>query len=126
MRIDCSSRRCFAPDLGYAILSPFSAATTIPEMISRNTELDQGETDALALAFEMHADAVLIDETAGRKAAIELGLIPVGVLGILVRAKRDGQLAAVAPVVDALLTHAQFRAAPELLREVLRMAGEAT
>ena len=95
-------------------------------MISHNTELDQGETDALALAFEMHADAVLIDETAGRKAAIELGLIPVGVLGILVRAKRDGQLAAVAPVVDALLTHAQFRAAPELLREVLRMAGEAT
>jgi len=97
----------------------------IPEVISRNMELDQGETDALALALEMQADAVLIDETAGRHAALELGLTPVGVLGILVRAKRYGQLAAVAPVIEALLARAQFRASPELLHEVLRMAGEA-
>jgi uncharacterized protein len=97
----------------------------IPETVSRNTELDPGETEALALAVEMHADAVLIDEAAGRQAALELGLTPVGVLGILVRAKRQGQLAAVAPVIDALLTRAQFRASPELLHEVLRMAGEA-
>lgn len=97
----------------------------IPETVSRNTELDLGESEALALAVELHADAVLIDEAAGRHAALELGLTPVGVLGILVRAKRYGQLAAVAPVIDALLTHARFRASPELVQEVLRMAGEA-
>ena len=96
----------------------------IPETVSRNTELDRGEAEALALAVEMHADAVLIDKAAGRHAALELGLTPVGVLGILVRAKRYGQLAAVAPVIDALLARAQFRVSPELLREVLRMAGE--
>lgn len=97
----------------------------IPETVSRNTELDRGEAEALALAVEMHADAVLIDEAAGRHAALKLGLTPVGVLGILVRAKRQGQLAAVGPVLDALLARAQFRASPELLQEVLRMAGEA-
>lgn len=96
----------------------------IPERIAGRTDLAQGEVEALALAVEMEADAVLIDESAGRAAALELGLTPVGALGILVRAKNHGQLAAVAPVVDALLTRAHFRVAAELLREVLRMAGE--
>jgi predicted nucleic acid-binding protein len=97
----------------------------IPERLIAHAELDRGEVEALALAVEMQADAVLIDESAGRAAALELGLTPVGVLGILVRAKRHGQLLAVAPVVEALLTRAHFRVAPELLREVLLMAGEA-
>jgi hypothetical protein len=96
----------------------------IPPAISRHLELDPGETEALALALEIRADGVLIDESAGRAVAVELGLTPIGVLGILVRAKRHGQLAAVAPVVDALLERAHFRAAPELVREVLRLAGE--
>jgi predicted nucleic acid-binding protein len=97
----------------------------IPEGLVRHTDLGPGEMEALALAVELHADAVLIDEAAGRTAALELGLTPVGVLGILVRAKRHGQLTAVAPVIEALLTRAHFRAAPELVREVLRLAGEA-
>ena len=97
---------------------------SIPAAIARRTTLDPGETDALALALEIHADAVLIDETTGRTVALELGLTPIGVFGILVRAKRHGHLAAVAPVVDELLNRARFRAAPELVREVLRLAGE--
>jgi predicted nucleic acid-binding protein len=96
----------------------------IPERISRNITLDPGGAEALALAVEMHADAVLIDESIGRGVAIDLGLTPVGVLGVLVRPKRQGHLAALAPVVEGALTRAQFRVAPDLLREVLRMAGE--
>ena len=102
-----------------------SLPVTIGEALVRRVNLDQGEMEALALALAIHADAVLIDESTGRAAAVELGLTPIGVLGILVRAKRSGHLAAVAPVVDDLLTRAKFRAAPELVREVLRLAGEA-
>ncbi len=97
----------------------------IPAAVARHLELDPGETEALALALEIRADGVLIDESAGRVVAFALGLTPIGVLGILVRAKRHGQLAAVGPVVEALLERAKFRAAPELVREVLRLAGEA-
>ena len=97
----------------------------IPAALAFHGELHPGETEALALALEIHADGVLIDEAAGRAVALELGLTPIGVLGILVRAKRRGQLAAIAPVVDALLQRAQFRASPDLVREVLRLAGEA-
>jgi predicted nucleic acid-binding protein len=98
---------------------------SIPAALAQHTALDPGETDALALAFEIHADAVLIDETAGRAVALALGLTPIGVFGILVRAKRNGRLTAIAPVVDDLLHRARFRAAPELVQEVLRLAGEA-
>ena len=42
-----------------------------------------GEAEALALAVEVHADAVLIDEAAGRALARQRGLLPLGVLGIL-------------------------------------------
>ena len=98
---------------------------SIAPAITRHTELHPGESEALALALEIHADGVLIDEAAGRAVALELGLTPIGVLGILVRAKRHGQLSAVGPLIDALLEGAQFRAAPELVREVLRLAGEA-
>jgi uncharacterized protein len=66
---------------------------SIPEILAQHTALGAGESEALALALEIHADAVLIDETIGRAVAIELGLTPIGVLGILVRAKREGQLA---------------------------------
>jgi predicted nucleic acid-binding protein len=81
---------------------------SVPAGIARHGNLHVGESEALVLALELHADAVLIDETTGRAVAIELGLTPVGVFGILVRAKQHGQLAAVAPVVDALLTRARF------------------
>lgn len=97
---------------------------SIVTAITRHTELHPGESEALALAMEIHADGVLIDEAAGRAVAIELGLTPIGVLGILVRAKRHGQLTAVAPVIKALLERAQFRAAPELVHEILKLAGE--
>jgi len=98
---------------------------SVPASSARNTTLDAGEAEALALAVEIRADAVLIDETIGRAVALELGLTPISVFGILVRAKRHGQLSAVASVVNELLTRARFRAAPELVHEVLRLAGEA-
>jgi predicted nucleic acid-binding protein len=79
---------------------------------------------APALALEIHADGVLIDEAHGRAVAIGLGMVPIGVLGILVRVKKHGLLPAVAPVIDSLLTRARFRMADELVQTALRLAGE--
>jgi uncharacterized protein len=47
-----------------------------------------GEAEALALTVEVHANAVLIDEAAGRALARQRGLLPLGVLGILLRSNR--------------------------------------
>lgn len=48
--------------------------------------LDPGEAAAIALAEELRADAILIDEQAGRRAARERGHPVVGTLGVLARA----------------------------------------
>jgi predicted nucleic acid-binding protein len=53
-------------------------------------ELNAGEAEALALAVEIRADAVLIEETAGRRVAARLGFRTVGVLALLVQAKGKG------------------------------------
>ena len=53
-------------------------------------DLDSGETEALSLALELHADAVLMDEASGRRAASVLKVPFVGVAGILLRARVQG------------------------------------
>ena len=50
-------------------------------------ELDHGEAEAIALAVEVQAELVLIDERRARAVATRLGLNVVGVLGVLVEAK---------------------------------------
>lgn len=82
--------------------------------------LDGGEAEAIALALEVAADRMLLDERDGRKAAKTLGLQVTGVLGILLRAKQSGELSSIRPAIEALIQKAGFRIAPELLAKVLR------
>lgn len=58
-----------------------------------------------------------------RRHARLLGLTITGTLGVLLRAKNEGFLPAVAPVVDKL-EQLGFRLAPETRAAVLRLAGE--
>ena len=53
-------------------------------------ELGAGETAALTLATELHADLVLMDDKRAVAAAFEMGITVTGTLGILARAGRLG------------------------------------
>jgi len=55
-------------------------------------ELDRGEAAAIALALELSVTHILIDESDGRVTARAMGLRPVGILGILLRAKHEGKV----------------------------------
>ena len=81
--------------------------------------LDRGESEAITLAIDLKADRILLDERDGRKIAKSLGLKVTGVLGILLRAKQEGELSSLPDVIDALVKTAGFRIAPELLAKVL-------
>ena len=100
------------------------APTTLPALLRSAIGLDPGEAAALALAVEIHADAVLLDERRGREAASQLGLRAIGILGLLLQAKSAGLLAAVRPVLDDLQRETGFWIADPLRRQVLRLAGE--
>lgn len=60
----------------------------------REVHLDRGERDTLALASALGGALVLMDETAGRKAARARGLTVRGSLGILIEAHRQGVIEA--------------------------------
>ena len=88
-------------------------------------ELDMGESEAIALAVEIGADLLLMDERQGRAVAGRFGLKVAGVLGILIEAKQKGLLDRIEPVLDELQSRAGFRISPELRQRVLHSQGEA-
>ena len=87
-------------------------------------DLDRGEAETLALAVELEADLVLLDEREGRRAATRLGLDPLGGLGILLESKERGHLEEILPHLDALRQRAGFYLGQALYRQVLKFASE--
>lgn len=65
-------------------------------------KLDQGEAESIALAIEMQADYLLIDEKEGRKIARENQLEIVGTLGILINGKKSGLIESIVEKMDDL------------------------
>lgn len=88
------------------------------------SQLHRGEAEAISLATDMKADIVLIDEQEARQFASRTGLAVTGVLGILLRAKRDGHIAKLKPEIDLLRLKAHFFVAASLEAKVLSAAGE--
>jgi predicted nucleic acid-binding protein len=79
--------------------------------------LDRGEREAIALAEQMRADLVLLDERRVRQAAISRGLPVTGTLGVLEAAAQSNLIEL--PTVIARLQQTSFRVSPRLLRELL-------
>jgi predicted nucleic acid-binding protein len=63
-----------------------------PTSIEMIPTLDAGELAAISLARELNAELLLIDETEGRKAAAERGILLTGTVGVLERAAKAGLL----------------------------------
>jgi predicted nucleic acid-binding protein len=93
-------------------------------VLQTERHLDRGESEAIALALEVNAEELLIDERLGRREAIDLGLSITGLLGILLVAKRRGLITQIRPIMDSLIVEANFRIGANLYREVLAAAGE--
>ena len=87
-----------------------------PATVSSDLDLGLGETQAICLARELQADAVLIDERKATRAARQLGLRVTGTLGVLVIASRKG-LIRLAEAFSALPP--TFRAPEALLKSLL-------
>jgi predicted nucleic acid-binding protein len=69
-------------------------------------------------------DFILIDDFAARSLAIAKGLPVIGLLGVLIKAKKAGLLDSLEPVIGELATVAGFRISPSLKAMVLKAAGE--
>ncbi len=85
--------------------------------------LGPGEREALCLAMEVKASAIILDDEPARRAASQLKVPVIGTAGVLVLAKERRLIAAVKPCLDALLENRFFlaRAVYEL---ILSRTGE--
>jgi len=70
-----------------------------PEVKIATLRLDLGEQEAVALAYERQA-LLVIDDRLGRAAARRLDLAITGLMGVLVRAKEEGMIQKVRPLLD--------------------------
>jgi len=86
--------------------------------------LQPGETEALALALEIPGSLLLVDDAQGRKAAAALGIAYTGTLGVLLRAKAEGKIPALRPVLGLLAARTTFWLSPVVESAALKQAGE--
>lgn len=88
------------------------------------SQVDIGEAQAIALAFEIKADVILIDERAGRQLAKDLNIPVLGLLGVFRVAKSNGLIQYVKPLIDRLVQEAGFRINQNLYISFLEEVGE--
>jgi predicted nucleic acid-binding protein len=101
----------------WAAALPEWVAVQTPKTVNLKLDVDTGELEAICLAQEIHADAVLMDDRAGRNAAIQCGLAVVGTIGLLEQAAARGLIEL--PPALARLRQTNARLDPELIRAAL-------
>jgi predicted nucleic acid-binding protein len=86
-------------------------------------DLGAGEREVLALALERSDPLVILDDSFARRFARRLGLSLTGTLGLLLKAKENGRIDLVEPLLDRL-EELRFRLDPRTRAHVLSVAGE--
>lgn len=101
----------------------------VVEVQNRNTiqlllaDLDLGEAEVIAIAKEINADTVLLDDLDARRFAKRVGLATIGTVGILLSARLQGKIPSLREEIDRLQVHG-FRISKALVEEALKAAGE--
>lgn len=91
--------------------------------LQKVNKLDLGESEAIALAEEVGAAQVLIDERAARRVAKQRHLPLIGTMGVLLLAKRRGLLTEVKGILDQMKSKGT-RISDRLYGQVLTLAQE--
>lgn len=94
------------------------------EELRLDTDFPGTENIRRALALQLKANLILMDERDGRSLAKSMGLTPIGVLGVLIRAKQDGKVGSVGEILNRLRSEAGFYISNDLMQNILLEIGE--
>ena len=95
-----------------------------PLLDQLKSQLDPGEAEAIVLAKELQADLLLIDEALGREAARHEHLPVIGLMGVLLVAKKKRLVDSVEELIARLEADAGFYLSRQVKERVLEAAGE--
>ena len=86
-------------------------------------DLGDGEACTLSLAVQHDGCLVLMDERLGRNYARKHGVSVIGLVRVLLEAKKTGLIPRIRPYIDKL-ADTDFRVSEDIVQEVLVQAGE--
>lgn len=86
-------------------------------------KLHDGEVEVMMLANEISADLLIIDDNAAKKTAKFLGFTVTGTLGVILKAKSEGIIQQVKPIVDEMLRQG-FYISPKIIETVIKTVKE--
>jgi predicted nucleic acid-binding protein len=110
------------PDIGVLPWMKIQAPEGL-DKVPTAADLGAGEKEVLALGLQVPNAVLILDEQIGRLQAEILKLTFTDTLGILLRAKVEGRISRIRPVLDQL-DQLKFRLSPKTNAAVLKLAGE--
>ena len=86
-------------------------------------QIDKGESSAIALALETPDSIVILDDYKARKIAERLGVTFTGTIGVIIKAKLNGIIPSVKPIIEKI-KQTDFRLSAEIEIQALKEADE--
>ena len=65
-------------------------------------QIDKGEASAIALALETANSTIILDDNKARMVAVKLGLEITGTIGVIVKAKLNGIIPSIKPILKKI------------------------
>lgn len=93
--------------------------------LSLRSRLGVGESDAIALAVELFADRIILDDRRARTIGANLGLNVIGTVAVLVAAKKQSLIPSLGDALEDLV-HTGFFVTKDIIEAALRNVGEVT
>jgi predicted nucleic acid-binding protein len=87
------------------------------------TQLHEGEVEVMILAQEVNADLVIIDDANAKKHAKYLKLPVTGTLGVLIKAKQNGYVDKLKPMLQMMIENGIY-ISQDLVKLCLKQVGE--
>ena len=100
------------------------SVTSVQAVAAYRAVVDPGEAEAIQLAKELVADRLLIDDAKGRSVAASEGLPVVGLVGVVLLAKRNGLIASARETLNRLRVEAGAYFSEALVASALKSIGE--
>jgi predicted nucleic acid-binding protein len=87
------------------------------------TQLHEGEVEVMILSQEVNADLVIIDDANAKKHAKYLKLPVTGTLGVLIKAKQNGYVDKLKPMLQMMIENGIY-ISQDLVKLCLKQVGE--